>query len=56
MKVTVASASRANIFSVISALLGAVLLSCGAALVYRPLGLLTAGAVLLSAAFVSAKR
>lgn len=56
MKVTMSTGARANIFSLISALAGAALLSCGAALVYLPLGLVTAGAVLLSAAFVSAKR
>lgn len=45
-----------NIFTSISAVAGVVLLSIGAAMIYRPLGLVAAGALLLAAAFVSANR
>jgi preprotein translocase subunit SecD len=45
-----------NIFTGISAVAGLVLVSAGTAMVYRPLGFITAGALLLAAAFVSANR
>lgn len=45
-----------NFFAALSAALGAVSICAGAALIYRPLGLLALGALLLLLSFASARR
>lgn len=45
-----------NRFTILSAALGFALLVAGAALVYRPLGFIVAGSMLLALAFATAKR
>ena len=45
-----------NRFAIVSAILGFVFVSAGAGLIYRPLGVLAAGSLMLAAAFVSANR
>ena len=45
-----------NRFTVLSAVLGVVLVTAGAACIYRPLGLLVCGSILIAAAFASARK
>ena len=45
-----------NRFTLLSALLGVVLVTAGAAWIYRPLGPLACGSLLLAAAFTSARK
>jgi hypothetical protein len=45
-----------NRFTVLSAILGFALFAAGAALIYRPLGLLASGSMLLFLAFTTARR
>jgi len=45
-----------NRFTALSALLGTVCLVTGAVLIYRPLGFLVLGSLLLSLAFATSKR
>jgi hypothetical protein len=45
-----------NIFTAIAFSFGTVLVTIGAGMIYRPLGVLAAGAVFLGLAFASARR
>lgn len=45
-----------NRFTIISAVLGFILLVAGAALIYRPLGFLASGGLLLALAFSTARK
>lgn len=45
-----------NRFTILSAVLGVVLITAGAAWIYRPLGPLACGSILVAAAFASARK